>query len=177
MKVQIQDCPREIANILRGVSGKGDRGHGPGVGEPRKYVVTLLSYSKWSFFSILQKHSKPEKKIKSKNKNVNSPFSKTRKLLSPESQTSGEGCHQQQSQRVGAHMGRRRQVPGRNYSRGRTQQWRKAHTTCTLFAKMRGRALGGRVRGPSWTIGLGRAQEAGPNKTPQAGYMCGTWCE
>lgn len=93
MKVQIQDCPREIASILRGVSGKGDRGHGPGVGEPRKYAVTLLSYSKWSFLSILQKHSKPEKKIKSKNKNVNSPFSKTRKLLSPESQTSGEGSH------------------------------------------------------------------------------------
>lgn len=55
----------------------------------------------WLFSRILSGHSSvscrsiqnQKKKIKSKNKNVNSPFSKTRKLLSPESQTSGEGSH------------------------------------------------------------------------------------
>lgn len=141
------------ASVLGGGLGGGTK-HRAGGGQRRERAGTPSCRSSTSRAII------PNQNGKQKTKNVNSIFSKTRKLLNPEPQARQEEGQRQQRQR-------QRVPPGRPCSGSRQQQRWAAGGTRTL--RLRGRAEGAWAAesqlGSGW---LGGAQRTGPSQEPRA---------
>lgn len=110
------------ASVLGGGLGGGTK-HRAGGGQRRERAGTLSCRSSTSHAII------PNQNGKQKTKNVNSIFSKTRKLLNPEPQARQEEGQRQQRQRV---------PPGRPCSGSRQQQRRAAPAPSVCRAARRG---------------------------------------